>query len=204
MRRLTVVLLAALAAAAVPALADDLDFLCPSGSALRERGLESACETRAGIGEGPFWSRREDGSLRLWGQARNDVTHGTWIKFHPGGEKAIEAEYRKGQLSGSFRQWNRDGALVYAGQHDADGEMHGTWTRWWPTGEKRVEWEMEHGRTNGPVAAWWESGRKRFRGQRVDGVDHGAWTWWDEHGDVAAECRYERGKVVEGACGGAN
>jgi antitoxin component YwqK of YwqJK toxin-antitoxin module len=191
-------------AAPVLAGADELDFTCPSGTALQESGRDAACETPTGVGEGPFWSRREDGSLRTWGEAKDDVPHGTWIQFHPGGEKAIEAEYRDGVLHGPFRQWNRDGVLVYAGQHDAAGEMHGTWARWWPNGEKRVEWEMEHGRTSGSVAAWWEGGRERFRGQRNDGVNQGPWKWWDEHGDVTAECRYEQGKVVEGRCGGAD
>lgn len=199
-------LLVALLVLAVPARAgaDALDFDCPVGTALREHELDAACETPAGIGDGPFWSRYPDGSLRLWGVARDDVPHGTWIQFHPGGGKQIEAEYRSGELSGSFQQWNRDGRLIYAGRHDAAGEMHGTWTRWWPTGGKRVEWEMLHGRTHGDVRAWWENGSERFRGQREDGVNQGDWIWWNEAGAVAHRCRYESGKVVAGECGGAD
>lgn len=184
--------------------ADAPGFTCPDGTQLREQGLDAACETPDGVGEGPFWSRRPDGSLRVWGEARNDVPHGTWIKFHPDGGKEIEAEYRNGQLSGAFQQWNRDGRLVYAGRHDAGGEMHGTWTRWWPNGGKRVEWEMSHGRSDGEVRAWWESGGERFHGRRSDGVAEGEWTWLDESGAVSARCRYERGKVAEGTCGSAN
>jgi antitoxin component YwqK of YwqJK toxin-antitoxin module len=181
--------------------ATDPDFACPSGTALREHGLDAACETPAGVGEGPFWSRRTDGSLRLWGEAKDDVPHGAWIQFHPNGEKAIETQYRGGELHGSFQQWNLDGRRVYAGRHDAAGEMHGTWTRWWPNGHKRVEWEMQHGRTDGGVTAWWESGEERFRGQRADGVKQGSWIWWDETGSVSARCRYQRGEVIAGTCG---
>lgn len=195
-------LLLAVALTAPPAgRAADPDFACPSGTLLREHGLDSACETPAGVGEGPFWSRRADGSLRLWGESKGDAPHGAWIKFHPNGEKAIEAEYRSGELRGFFQQWNRDGQRVYAGRHDDAGEMHGTWTRWWPNGNKRVEWEMQHGRTDGDIVVWWESGSERFRGQRDDGVNDGDWIWWDETGGVSAECRYQRGNVVAGTCG---
>lgn len=200
MRRLAALLVVALAMA-TRADAEDLDFSCPAGTTLHEHGLDAACETPAGVGEGPFWSRRPDHSLRLWGQAKHDLPHGTWIQFHPSGKKKLEAEYRDGHLNGAFQQWSSNGTLVYAGRHDAAGEMDGTWTRWWPNGGKRVEWEMHHGRTHGNVRAWWESGGERFRGRRSDGVDEGEWTWWDESGKVSAHCVYRRGKVMAGTCG---
>ena len=63
MRRLALLVLAALASP-VPAGADDLDFTCPSGTALQESGRDAAREAPMGGGEGAFWSRHVEGSVR--------------------------------------------------------------------------------------------------------------------------------------------
>ena len=56
--------LALLLLLALPAAgADEPDLACPAGTRLREHGLDFACETPDGVGEGHFWSRRPDGSL---------------------------------------------------------------------------------------------------------------------------------------------
>lgn len=196
-------LLAALALAATLGVAgdDSLEFECPRGSALREHGTDFACETPAGVGEGPFWTRRDDGTLRVWGRARAGRTEGRWLQFHPSGRKSIEANYRNGALVGRFELWDDHGQLLYAGTHDARGEMHGTWRRWWPNGRERMRWQMRHGTADGRVVAFWENGERRFEGRREHGRREGAWTWWDESGAVVARCRYERDAVVEGSCG---
>lgn len=173
---------------------------CPPGSRRRQRDRDFACETPVGVGEGPFWGRYESGRLRYWSEARDGKTHGTWITWHPSGEKATEAEYRGGELVGAFRQWDADGKLVYAGTHDATGEMHGTWTRWWPNGEKRLEWAMVHGHQHGEVAAWWQSGTRKLAGRHEAGRREGTWTWWDERGVETASCRYRDGSIVTGVC----
>jgi antitoxin component YwqK of YwqJK toxin-antitoxin module len=180
---------------------DGIDFSCPKGCVLRKSDRDAACETRSGVAEGPFWMRRADGSLRVWGMAHEGKTEGRWLSFHPGGAKSIEAQYVAGRLVGSFRMWNEAGQLIYAGTHDATGEMDGTWARWWPNGVERVRWEMRHGSAYGPVTAWWENGGKRFHGQREDGRREGTWVWWSEAGAETAHCRFEHDVVVEGACG---
>jgi antitoxin component YwqK of YwqJK toxin-antitoxin module len=180
---------------------DELDFSCPKGSVLRKADRDAACETRSGVGEGPFWARRTDGSLRIWGTAHAGKTEGTWLSFHPSGARSIEAQYVGGRLVGPFRMWNDAGRLIYAGTHDQAGEMDGTWARWWPNGVERVRWEMRHGRAYGPVSAWWESGGKKFHGQREEGLREGTWVWWSESGVEIAHCRFEHDVVVEGACG---
>jgi len=195
-------LLAALALLATLGAAgeDALDMHCPKGSVLRERGTDFACETPAGVGEGPFWARRDDGSLRLWGAARGGKPEGRWISWHPSGGKSIEATYRAGELVGPFQMWSETGQLLYAGTHDARGEMDGEWTRWWPNGNRRAQWEMRHGRPHGPVAAWREDGSRNFAGRREDGRREGEWIWWDASGAEIARCRYARDVVVEGTC----
>lgn len=191
----------ALFAALGAADGDGVDFACPKGSVLRESPRGGACETRGGVGEGPFWARHSNGALRLYGISRHGETEGRWTSWHPNGAKSIEAQYRAGQLVGSFRMWTETGQLVYAGTHDERGEMDGTWTRWWPNGNERIHWEMRHGVAHGPVSARWEGGAKRFEGQRQDGLREGEWTWWDEQGAVVAHCRYQHDAVVEGTCG---
>ena len=192
---------AALAGVLGAADAADVELACPKGSVLREVDRDAACETPGGVAEGPFWSRRPDGTLRVWGNAHGGQTEGRWLGFHPSGAKSIEATYRAGQLVGPFRMWSQDGHLVYAGTHDAQGEMDGTWTRWWPNGKERLRFAMRHGRAHGAVTAWWERGGKRFEGERRDGLREGEWIWWDESGAEVARCRYERDAVVDGACG---
>jgi antitoxin component YwqK of YwqJK toxin-antitoxin module len=174
---------------------------CPPGSSLRQDGLEFACETPNGVGDGPFWRLYEDGTLRLWGTLRAGTLHGAWVAFHENGARATEAEYRDGVLSGWFRRWTRSGQLEYEGRHDDAGEMHGTWSRWWPNGKLRAHWEMQHGRASGEVETFHESGERASAGERSGGLREGAWTWWSADGSVAAECRYERGEVVAGRCG---
>ncbi|RIL06635.1 MAG: hypothetical protein DCC71_05980 [Proteobacteria bacterium] len=174
---------------------------CPPGTALREHAQEFACATPDGVGEGPFWALRDDGTVQYRGAARGGRTHGTWTSWHANGVRSKQAEYRDGVLVGDFRQWDEQGRRLYAGRHDARGEMDGTWTRWWPNGRKRTEWEMRHGSPHGAVAAWWESGARKLRGRREAGRREGRWTWWDEAGSVAAQCRYESGAVVDGRCG---
>jgi hypothetical protein len=174
---------------------------CPSGTALRVHAGEYSCATRDGVGEGPFWALRDDGTLQYRGSARAGRTHGTWTSWHANGVRAKQAEYRDGVLVGDFRQWDEDGRLAYAGRHDERGEMHGTWTRWWPNGRKRIEWEMRHGSPHGAVEAWWENGERKLRGRRADGRREGRWTWWDDAGAITARCRYDGGVVVEGRCG---
>jgi antitoxin component YwqK of YwqJK toxin-antitoxin module len=174
---------------------------CPPGASLRREGLDFACETSGGVGEGPFWRLFEDGTPRYWGVERAGRLHGTWIAWHDNGARATEAEYVAGVLRGRFRKWNRDGQLLYEGSHDAAGEMHGRWFRWWPNGNLRVEWEMQHGISSGIVKTFHESGGPASAGLRREGRREGVWTWWDLEGRVAAECRYDRGAVVDGSCG---
>lgn len=195
-------LLAAFAiAATLGAGGEALDLTCPPGAQLRERGRDFACETPDGVGEGPFWSRRDDGSLRIWGTARAGLTDGLWLELHPSGARKIEATYRRGVLVGPFRTFDAEGRPVHGGAHDESGEMHGTWTRWWPNGRERMRWEMRRGVADGEVAAFFEGGGKRFEGRRENGRRSGRWTWWDARGDVVARCRFEDDAVVEGACG---
>lgn len=179
----------------------ELDMRCPAGAELRERGTEFACETPDGVGEGPFWVRRADGSLRIWGNQRDGKTDGRWIQWHPSGGKSIEATYRGGELVGPFQMWDEEGHLVYAGTHDEGGEMDGKWTRWWPNGKRRMQWVMRHGRGHGAIEAFWEDGEKRFEGRREAGKREGEWTWWDATGKEVARCRYADDAVVEGVCG---
>lgn len=174
---------------------------CPPGASLVQRGLDFACETPDGVGEGPFWRLSEDGTPRYWGVERAGRLHGPWIGWHDNGTRATEAEYDRGVLHGAFRKWDRAGQLLYEGRNDARGEMHGTWSRWWANGELRVEWEMEHGRSSGAVRTFHENGARASAGARRDGFREGEWTWWDPDGRVSARCRYEAGVAVEGKCG---
>lgn len=198
-----VALLALLVAVAPHAArGDGATAACPPGTALREHAQEFACTTPEGVGEGPFWAVREDGSVQYRGTARAGRTHGTWTSWHPNGVRDTELAYRDGILRGPFRQWDADGKLRVEGRHDARGEMDGTWTRWWPNGRRRSAWEMRHGSAHGLVEAWWENGERKLRGSREAGRRVGRWTWWDEAGAVASQCRYADGAVVEGRCGG--
>lgn len=183
------------------ARADEAELRCPSGTVLRQAGNEFACETPDGVGEGPFWEKFEDGSLRIHGTNRNGKAEGRWRAWHRSGERSIEASYRDGELVGSFETWDAQGRRLYAGTHDAQGEMHGVWKRWWPSGEVRARWEMRHGVAHGDVEAWWEDGGRKLEGSREEGRREGRWIWWDEHGDEIARCRYERDVAVEGRCG---
>jgi antitoxin component YwqK of YwqJK toxin-antitoxin module len=173
---------------------------CPAGASLEQDGLDSACETPDGVGEGPFWRLFENGSPRYWGVERKGKLHGTWIGWHDNGARATEAEFEAGILHGAFRKWSREGQLLYQGHHDAAGEMHGSWSRWWPNGQLRVQWDMDHGRSSGSVTTFHENGTRASSGLRTDGRREGAWTWWNDDGSVAAECRYAAGAVVEGKC----
>lgn len=174
---------------------------CPPGASLRHEGLDFACETPDGVGDGPFWRLFESGAPRYWGVERKGRLHGVWIGWHENGIRATEAEYDHGVLHGTFREWNREGQLLYAGSHDAAGEMHGTWFRWWPNGNLRVEWEMDHGVSSGAVKTFHENGTRASAGMHRDGNREGEWTWWDTEGRVVAACRYEHGVVVDGTCG---
>jgi len=174
---------------------------CPPGASLQHEGLDFACVTSDGVGEGPFWRLYENGTPRYWGVERAGRLQGVWIGWHDNGTRAIEAEYDADVLHGRFRNWNRDGQLTHEGNHDATGEMHGTWLRSWPNGKLRVQWEMEHGASSGAVESFHESGGRASAGMRREGKREGEWTWWNTDGRVAAQCRYERGVVIEGKCG---
>lgn len=174
---------------------------CPADTVRHDTGREGWCATSDGIRQGPFWARYPDGALRTQGVAVDDLPHGPWRSWHPDGAPSVEAHYERGLLSGPFRMWSPAGRLLYAGQHDAQGEMDGRFERWWPDGVRRMRWQMRAGVHHGVVEAWHPSGAPRLRGERREGLEHGEWTWWDEDGGVAHRCRYRAGRVVAGVCG---
>lgn len=173
---------------------------CPPGTRRHETAREGFCTDAAGARQGPIWGRFPDGSLRYLGEARNDLTHGSWRSWHANGTPSIEAIYANGQLSGPFRMWSAEGRLVYSGQHDEHGRMDGRFERWWPDGTPRLRWEMRAGVHHGVVEAWYESGGPRLRGARREGLDDGEWSWWNEDGGLARRCRFAAGRAVAGPC----
>ncbi len=121
------------------------------------------------------------------------VKDGTWVQWHPNGQKVSEGEYRDGKQHGKWTEWYENGQKWIEGKF-RNGEKHSTWVQWHPNGQKDSEGEYRDGKQYGKWIYWHENGQKRGEGTYLDGNNHGEWIYWHENGQKWTEGPFQNGE----------
>src|SRR6185437_16568252 len=65
----------------------------------------------------------------LEGNYEHDIPTGTFVWWHPNGQRAIQGEYLSGKQAGHWSWWHPNGQRHIQGDY-ADGKQAGEWN-WW-------------------------------------------------------------------------
>jgi hypothetical protein len=148
---------------------------CPQGSERRGAappdGYEEWCE--AGV-EGYPGLRRREGPARV---------------YYDDGAIRVEESFTKGERSGAFVEWHRNGTKAREGTYAA-GAKDGRWTVWRESGAVEEESEWTNGVPSGRFVAYWPTGRRRTEGRHCGGAQCGRWSTYDEAGRLLGSVDY--------------
>ncbi len=100
------------------------------------------------------------------------VEHGTFIRWHPNGNREYQGEYERGKKVGRHVHYHMNGRMWIESYYE-DGERQGFSRQWDEQGNLRKEESYEKG------------------------VPHGTWTTWNAKGKIKWKGRFEHGKPVE-------
>ena len=88
---------------------------------------------------GDYVEKYADGTMKIQGTVFNGKRTGTWVSFHPNGNKASESNYDAGQLLGKTVSYYKNGMIRYIGYYE-QGQRAGKWQFFNEDGtEDRVE-----------------------------------------------------------------
>ncbi len=82
---------------------------CPGTTVLVRRVREQWCEKGASVRHGPFVSWHTDGTKAMEGEYRDGQLTGHWVAWHRNGQKSREGDYRDGKEQGQWTFWREDG-----------------------------------------------------------------------------------------------
>ena len=135
---------------------------------------------------GSWFSRYPGGSLKeqflyrgeqmllvsAWGPKGNQMVangFGDYVEYDTLGQKAFEAHYDNGRISGAV-------------------------TTYYPSGNVYQTTEYAEGKPDGMITTYYISGQKEMQGMMDEGTPVGAWKWWHEDGTPSSSVYFEAGK----------
>lgn len=140
--------------------------------------LVQECALASGRPDGLCVYRYEDGSLRLRGEHRAGLQHGTVSVWGADGVLLDEASWVDGERDGPSRQWHEDGTLRERAGYAA-GAYHGEVTQWSEAGVLVLEGAYREGEPIGVHRAFHDDGRLASRCSFDDeGSLHGPCETW--------------------------
>lgn len=122
-----------------------------------------------------------------------DGRHGTWVMWHPNGQKASEATLRDGKTLGVFTKWHPNGQKASEVTF-RDGKPEGVSKAWHPNGQKSWETTYRDGNLEGAAFGWHSNGQKSIEGSFRGGKPDGQSTSWHPNGQKEEEATYRDGK----------
>jgi antitoxin component YwqK of YwqJK toxin-antitoxin module len=90
------------------------------------------------------------------------VRHGSYIAWHPNGQKSLEGRFENGEPIGEFQWWYTNGQPQTKGLYD-QGKSIGEWVWWHPNGMKMIEGNFDHGKQIGQWSQWDTNGSLTLR-----------------------------------------
>ena len=88
---------------------------------------------RGGMRQGP-WNLCDGNNNKAKGSYINNMRDGSWIQWHPNGQKKIEGIFHNDMENGPSTQWAPDGRKIWEGSY-RNGQYHGKWRVWNEVGE---------------------------------------------------------------------
>jgi antitoxin component YwqK of YwqJK toxin-antitoxin module len=192
-------LLALLLLAAPAPAADPGELDCPRGTKAK--------------GGSPPRARKQ------WCALPDGTQHGPSIRYYGSGKVMVRAEFAKGEMSGPYRAWHKNGQLAESGVYVRDkrdgpfrtfdgdgtvlteesykrGKVHGRSRIWFLNGQLMVDAVFANGTRNGPAVTYYDNGNKRTEGGFRSNRHHGEWRGWYEDGSLAKVAEFEDGREL--------
>lgn len=171
------------------------------------------------IGDWKFYD--DGGRLSATGSFDNNGERdGTWVWFHPNGEKKEAAQYKQGVLDGPNTYWFENGTKKVEASY-TDGELQGPYTTYrstgalyqkvnyvkgkkqgeyvsyFPVGEQLPEFEAVYtdDKLSGTLVEYYSNGAVYLETPYVDGVPSGVERKYYPQQSLSAETTYLNGKV---------
>jgi antitoxin component YwqK of YwqJK toxin-antitoxin module len=167
---------------------------CPAGASVSGTPTEGlTCVDGEGEKVGPHRRDRPDGTPRERGQY-DEAGHrtGTWLRFHPSGQKAREESWSRGFMHGPWAEWDAQGRKTLSGAFEQGGK-HGKWWDWGPDGRPLELTTWSEGQMSGPAVAWFDDGDLKEAGHHELGVPVGLWVALHDSGGVASTTPWRDG-----------
>ncbi len=128
----------------------------------------------------------------------NGVQHGSFIKYHSNGKKAVQEIYFHGYRVSNITEWFENGAMKSTGEKASSGygELIGIWTYYYENGGIREIGSYENGERSGIWEEYYESGKKKSEMSYDKGEFHGIAKEYDEEGFLKYEMQYEHDEAT--------
>jgi antitoxin component YwqK of YwqJK toxin-antitoxin module len=122
----------------------------------------------------------------LYYNENNELYTGTYIEFHPNGNKMIEVSLKSGLPDGPVSIYFETGQINETRSY-AKGKMHGTWITWNEEGVKIAEANFKNNLKHGDWFIWDDAGTLRFEMHYSVGNKVGSWKMFNEKGELVFE-----------------
>jgi antitoxin component YwqK of YwqJK toxin-antitoxin module len=179
-------------------------YRCPEGTERSLGELDSgeyvlACGRRDPNGplvrEGRQSTFRDDGGRASIESFRDGQVDGPHLRFHPGGDVAVEGAFESGRAAGVWLERDTLGRVISRTAHDERGEHR---VELHANGALRALAHREAGVEQGVEVRWYASGLSQQKGRWASGKRTGCWYYWDETGRLERLVRYgEDGEPLE-------
>ena len=137
---------------------------------------------------------REDGTIKLEGDWKNDVLNGKSVIYDSNGVRIYEGEFCNGKPNGSGSCYRADGSIAYEGGY-LNGKYHGHGTYFYENGTIMYEGEWKENECNGPGTEYREDGSILYKGEYKNNKINGHGTSYYENGSILYEGEFKEGKV---------
>lgn len=156
---------------------------------------------------------------KQWCALPDGTQHGPSIRYYGNGEVMVRAQFEKGEMTGDYRAWHKNGQVAEAGQYEDDeregtfrtyagdgtvlteetyknGKVHGKSRVWFPNGQLMVDASFVNGVRDGPAVTYYENGNKRTEGSFRNNKHHGKWQGWYEDGTLEKVAEFDEGREI--------
>ena len=173
------------------ASAETLD--CPGGTEQRGRAKQKIwCQLPDGAQHGPSLRYYPDGGRQAEANFSKGELAGSYREWHPNGQVAVEVRYKDGEKDGVERTFYADGTLRSEARFDK-GRIQGEYKEYYENGKLSSVRHYVDGKLHGDAASWYDDGQKRSVGRFRGGEYDGAWVGWYDDGSIEKEAVFEEG-----------
>jgi antitoxin component YwqK of YwqJK toxin-antitoxin module len=158
------------------------------------------------------------GNIEQTGKYWKGLPHDEWVWYYPNKKMHRREHYDKGNLEGSYVEWDSSGVVILEGNYEndnkvgqwkyqlndhleigeyQDGEKNGVW-KWYYNNENEPAFEGEFigGVPRGKHKMWYQNGKLMEKGEYEGGLKSGDWLYYNELGELRITLTYEAGVVT--------